>query len=217
MFRNIKTVIFDWDGTLHKSMVIYEKAFIKAYHYLEQFHNYPKKTWKTSEIKQFLGQNPKEMWQSFKPALDQQTIDKVINLISDDMKQSILNKEAILYDGALDVLKYLKSKGYHLIYLSNSKTYYMDLMKQTFDLDLYFDDMICSEMFDYLPKKDILAKVMPKLQKNMVMIGDRSLDIETGKHNRILTIGCTFGYGEIDELNDANLIIEDIRDLLEIL
>ena len=31
MFSDIKTIIFDWDGTLHESMIIYKDAFQKAY------------------------------------------------------------------------------------------------------------------------------------------------------------------------------------------
>lgn len=32
------------------------------------------------------------------------------------MTEKIRNKEAVLYDGALETLRYLKDKGYHLLY-----------------------------------------------------------------------------------------------------
>lgn len=217
MFRKVKTIIFDWDGTLHNSIVIYQKAFLKAYQYLIDNHGFPVKAWHQNEIQKFLGQNPKEMWATFTPKLSTDVIETVSLIVSTSMKESILQGEAVLYPDAMDTLKYLKKKGYHLVYLSNSKIYYMDLMRQTFDLNKYFDTMLCSEMYDFIPKKDILKQEISRFDKDMVMIGDRELDIETGIYNKIYTIGCTYGYGDPYELNQADALIENIKDLKELL
>jgi len=213
----IKTIVFDWDGTLHDSMKIYKKAFLKAYQYLVDHEYALEKEWKDEEIYVFLGKNPKEMWECFEPKLTKEVIDIVSPMISKSMEESIQKNEAVLYPGALEVLTYLKKKGYKLIYLSNSKTYYMNAMDKTFKLYLIFDMMLCSEMYNFISKKHILERVIQSLPKDIIVIGDRYLDIETGIYNQVRTIGCTYGYGTSKELENADLRIDDIRDLMKIL
>ena len=215
-FSQVKTIVFDWDGTLHDSMKIYKKAFLEAYQYLVDQKHAPNKVWKDEDIQVFLGKNPKEMWESFEPKLSKEVIESASGIISKSMEKSITNHEAVLYHYALDTLEYLKNKGYKLIYLSNSKTYYMNAMDNAFNLCKYFDMMLCSEMYNFISKKYILERVIKSLPKEIVMIGDRDLDIETGKYNQTLTIGCSYGYGTSNELENADLIINDIQKLREI-
>ena len=212
----IKTIVFDWDGTLHDSMKIYKKAFLKAYQYLVDHKYALKKDWKDEEIHTFLGKNPKEMWESFEPKLTKEVIDIVSPMISKSMEESILNNEAVLYPYALETLKYLKNKGYKLVYLSNSKTYYMNAMDKAFNLCEIFDMMLCSEMYSFISKKYILERVIQSLPKDIIVIGDRDLDIETGIYNQALTIGCSYGYGTSKELEKANLQIQDIKELMNL-
>jgi len=214
--KNIKTIFFDYDGTLHDSMKIYMPAFLKAYEYLVQNQLAPKRTWSISDIKVFLGQNPKEMWEMFEPKLNAEIIQKVSQIISTNMKEDIDSNHAILYDGSIEVLQYLKSKGYRLVYLSNSKIYYMEAHQKSFNLSKYFDLILCSEMFDFIPKKNILEQIKNEFPGEMVMIGDRIHDMESGYYNNIHTIACDYGYGTEEELKNAELRIKDIRDLINI-
>lgn len=215
--KKYHTIIFDYDGTLHESLAIYQKAFLKAYDYLVEENLQPKRDWTAQEIGAFLGQNPKEMWGSFKPSLSDEVIQYVSSLIGEEMKAAILRGEAKLYDNTLYVLETLKKEGYHLVYLSNSKTYYMEAHRNAFELDQYFDSMICSEMYNYIPKKHILERVKQAFEAPMLMVGDRIHDMETGYHNRIDTVACTYGYGTEAELKDATYHISDIKELLNIL
>jgi phosphoglycolate phosphatase len=211
--KNIKTIIFDYDGTIHDSLKIYQKSFIEAYTFLYNLGKVPKRVWTKDEIKLFLGKNPKEMWADFEPKLDQETINQASQIISKSMSDQIMNNEAILYDGALDVLAYLKSKKYHLIYLSNSKRYYMDVNRKVFSLDDYFDLMICSEDYNYLTKSEILKRIKSTLKQEIAIVGDRFHDMDAGIENNILTIACDYGYGAPHELNEAFLHIKDIKEL----
>jgi phosphoglycolate phosphatase len=217
MFNNVKTIIFDYDGTIHDSLVIYQKAFIEAYQFLFNRGKVPKRVWLKDEIKLFLGKNPKEMWADFEPKLDQDTISQASQIISKSMSDQIQNNQAVLYEGAIETLKYLRSKKYTLVYLSNSKRYYMDVNREKFKLDLYFDLMICSEDYHYITKTDILKRIKPSLKGDHVIIGDRFHDMDAGRDNQILTIACDYGYGLQSELKDAMLHIQDIRQLKDIL
>lgn len=213
--NDVRTIVFDWDGTLHESMLIYKPAFLKAYEYMVKHKIAKKKIWVDAEIEAFLGKNPKEMWESFTPKLSSSTIEKVSSIISEHMLSLIKKKKARLYDGALDVLKELKQNGFVLVYLSNSKTYYMEAMREAFQLDDYFDFMQCSEMYDYIPKPEILRKIKSVLPQKILMVGDRYLDIDTGVENDAYTIGCLYGYGSIEELNHADKHIKSILELIQ--
>lgn len=215
-FKKTKTIIFDWDGTIHQSMAIYYEAFLKAYHYLENQGYAPQRHFTEYDVSQFLGMNPKEMWLSLLPELTDHIFHQASMIISESMKKSIALGHAKLYPQAEEVLTYLKEKGYQLIYLSNSKIYYMEAMKEAFKLERFFDQFHVSEMYDYIPKHEILTKFIETLDAPMIMIGDRSSDIETGRYNNIYTIGALYGYGNEKELEKADLKIQKISDLLQL-
>lgn len=215
--HDIKTIIFDWDGTLHESMAIYQEAFTKAYNELVSLGYTPHKIFTQDEISSFLGKNPLEMWHTLLPNLDHDIYNKAIMSISLSMKTSIESNKAKLYPDALNVLTYLKQKGYKLHYLSNSKIYYMEAMKKAFSLDKYFDSFHVSEMYDYIPKHMILEKIKHGFESPMIMIGDRDSDMIAGQYNHLLTIGCLYGYGQEEELANADVKIKQLSDLYTIL
>lgn len=212
-----KTLFFDYDGTIHDSIHIYYLAFLKAYHYLVEQGLQPERAWKREDMKVFLGQNPLEMWGSFRPKLESETINFVIKMVGEEMTKALENGEGRLFNGALETLSYLKDKGYTLVYLSNSKIYYMENQKRIFGLDRFFQDFVVSEQYGYIPKKDILKTILHKYEGPFVMIGDRIHDMESGHANNIDTIACHYGYGEEVEFKGATYHIQDIRALKDLL
>ncbi len=214
-FNNIKTLIFDYDGTIHNSLKIYKPAFLKAYEFLVHEGYKPTKSFKDSEIASFLGQSPKEMWDTFGKGLDQSVKNHASQIISNVMAEMIDNGEAQLYNHAMDTLKTLKSRGYTLVFLSNCRIDYMEKHKQLFDLGDVFRDMVCAEAYDYIEKYEIFNQIKTRYDPKMVMIGDRKHDIKTGINNHLFTIGCTYGFGTKDELSQADYLIDDITELLD--
>ncbi|MGE5628055.1 MAG: HAD family hydrolase [Solirubrobacterales bacterium] len=212
-FENVKTIFFDYDGTLHNGMKIYAPAFREAYAYLvEQGYAKPK-DWSEAEISYWLGFNPKEMWENFMPNIEVEERRKCSKIISEKMGAATLEGKAELYDGSIEALSYLKAKGYHLIFISNCKIYYKESHCKIFNLDRYFERMIAAEEFDFIPKDEILKSILNDYPKDMVMVGDRFQDIECGRKNHIYTIGCSYGYGSPEELDQADLVIESITEL----
>jgi len=211
-----KTIVFDYDGTLHESIHIYYPAFIKVYEELVEKGLQPKRDWKQDEVTKFLGMNTKEMWASFKPALSEEAIKIASARVGEEMRARILKGDAKLYKNSIEVLEKLKKEGYTLVYLSNSKTYYMEFHKKNFSLDKYFDYFMVSEQYDYIPKEDILKTVLDKLPKPVLVVGDRTHDMQAGIKNNLDTCGCLYGYGSVDEFKDATYMISDIKEVLEI-
>ncbi|MCY6960531.1 HAD family hydrolase [Clostridium brassicae] len=213
IFKNVKTVFFDYDGTIHNSMYIYKPALKKAYNYLIQEGVVEDRDLKDEEIKYWLGFNSIEMWKRFIPGLPEDIKTKAREIVGDEMKKSVKEQRAVLYEGALETLSYLKKRGYHLVFVSNCGQYYKDIHNEAFGLDKYFEELAYAEEYKFVPKYEYLKEVMKKYPKDMVMVGDRYHDIKAGKNNNIYTIGCDYGFATEGELKEADLIIWDIREI----
>ncbi len=217
MFDDVKTIFFDYDGTIHNSIKIYAPAFRKAYDYLIEKEVVSNKIWSDDEISYWLGFSVEAMWQQFMPDLDSKLGDEASKMIGEEMLRLINKGEVVFYDGAVETLSYLKEKGYRLIFISNCSISYRDIARDMLGLGKYFEEMVCSEEYGYIPKHEILSMIKDKYPQKMVMIGDRFQDIEAGTKNGIQTIGCSYGFHRPDELNEADLIINDIKELMNIL
>lgn len=212
-FKDIRTIFFDYDGTIHDSIIIYAPAFRKAYDFLIEKGLAENRIWSDEEISYWLGFNPQDMWENFMPSLNKELRQQCSNIIGEEMKLLIEQGKPVLYEGALETLEYLKNKGYHLVFISNCKTYYKECHSRLFNLDRYFQTFICSEEYNFIPKYDILKTIKNIYPKNMVIIGDRKQDIEAGKKNDIYTIGCTYGFAQAGELDEADILIGSINEL----
>ncbi len=216
-FREIKTIYFDYDGTLHNSIHLYAPAFRKAYDFLVKAGAAENKEWTDKEISYWLGYNPSDMWKSFMPSLKDELRQQCSNIIGEEMIKLIEQGKSQLYEGAVEALEYLKRNGYHLIFISNCKAYYKAAHAKYFHLDHYFEELVCSEDYAFVSKDIILAKLKLNYPEKMLIVGDRNQDIEAGKKNNIYTIGCRYGYATEGELEEADLVIDHILDLKQLL
>lgn len=212
-YKDIKTIFFDYDGTIHNSIKVYAPAFKKAYSYLVEEGLAEPKEWNEKEISYWLGFNSIEMWKNFMPELSDEYKNRCRKMIGEEIKKLTEQGKAVLYEGALQTLEYLKSKGYHLIFISNCGNYYMNLHNKVFNLDKYFEEMVCSEKYKFIPKYEILQHIMKNYPKDMVIVGDRKHDVECGKYNNIYAIGCSYGFAVDGEIANADLIIDSITEL----
>lgn len=215
--KDIKTIFFDYDGTLHESIRLYAPAFRKCFEYLVSIGVAEDREWSDEEISVWLGYNKNEMWQAFMPELPDEIKSHAGKIIGYEMGVLTDNGLASLYDGTIEVLSYLKKKGYRLVFLSNCSNQYMNSHRKLFKLDQYFDAYYTAEEFNYIPKHEILSKVIGNYPKECVMVGDRDKDIEAGIKNSITTIGCSYGYGDSSELEAADYMLDDINRLIELL
>ena len=83
----VKTIIFDYDGTIHNTLGIYEPAFREAYQWLSEQNVVEEQKIETAQIAGWLGLNSKEMWDTFLPELDQRYKDhKMISSVLQSCK-----------------------------------------------------------------------------------------------------------------------------------
>lgn len=213
----VKTIYFDFDGTLHDSVKIYSPAFRKAYDFLVENNKAEPREWKDEEISRWLGYTRIEMWDDFMKDLDDNFKDSAGAIIGREMQNQMLSGNGRLYGNTKEVLQSLKKRGFKLVFLSNCSIRYMEAAITTFNLHGYFDDMICSEMYDFIPKHEVLKIIKDKYPMNQVIMGDRFHDIEAGVKNGIYSVYCEYGYGEEKEGDMASAKIKDIIEILALI
>ena len=84
-----KTIIFDYDGTIHHTLGIYEPAFRETYQWLTEQKVTEEREIGSVEIAGWLGLNSKEMWNTFLPELDQSYKEQASRMV--DRKSTRLN------------------------------------------------------------------------------------------------------------------------------
>jgi phosphoglycolate phosphatase len=216
MFKGVRTIILDYDGTLHDSTRNYIHAFKQAYAYLVEAGYAAPRDWADAEITKWLGYSSKAMWENFMPDLDEEIRSKASKMIGQILLEKAQTGQAILYEGSLETLQALKEKGYRLVFLSNCSRAYMEAHRESFGLDRYFDGMYCTEDFSFIPKYEIFESIN-RFPGGYLIVGDRFQDIEVAEHHPVSTVGCRYGFGFPGELDSADALIDDIRELNDLL
>lgn len=100
----VKTIIFDYDGTIHNTLGIYESAFREVYQWLSEQNVVEEQKIETAQIAGWLGLNSKEMWDTFLPELDQRYKDQASAIVGDSMVRQIRKHRAVWYPGSYLVI-----------------------------------------------------------------------------------------------------------------
>lgn len=110
------------------------------------------------------------------------------------------------YPGIREMLEALKAEG-HKLYVATSKPEAMSVeILEHFDLAKYFDQICGATMDTSRSSKEAVIEYL--LQQNgradnMIMVGDTKFDVIGAKAHGIPTIGVSWGYGEIADMEKA--------------
>ena len=214
--KNIKSIIFDFDATLHDTIKIYYPAFSEGVKILKE-HGYAKDFELSEEnVKRFLGEKPNFAYDLLAKDADEDFKIEVMTHVGQKMDENVKNKIGKLYDGTEEVLEKL-SKTYDLYILSNCRESYLDQALDIYGIKKYFKKYYAAETFDFIPKDEIINQERKNLKEEIIFVGDRHHDIDAAHKNNLRSIFCTYGFGPEDEGKDATYKINSIREMLEIL
>ena len=132
--------------------------------------------------------------------------------------------ENFVYPGFVTMLEKLKAAGKTLLIATSKPTVVAEMVISFFELDKYFSFIGGSELNGERSDKGEIIQFT--LEQNditelnrCVMIGDRKHDIIGAKKAGITGIGVLYGYGDYNELSEANAdyIVKDVDELSELL
>lgn len=126
------------------------------------------------------------------------------------------------YPGIPELLRSLKEAG-HSLYVATSKPEVMAVeIMEKFELSAYFD-LICGALLDQ--SRDSKAAVIAYLLEQIggveraVMVGDTAFDVIGAAAHGIPTIGVSWGYGKVEDMEKAGAaaIANSPQELFELL
>ena len=188
-----KTIIFDYDGTIHHTLGIYEPAFRETYQWLTEQKAAEEREIGSAEIAGWLGFNSKEMWNTFLPELDQSYKEQASRMVGDLMVRQIRKHKAVWYPGA--------------------EASYREAHWKEFGMERWFDHFYDCESYGFRPKTEIVQEIIREYTGPYLVVGDRRQDLECARACKSPFIGCLYGYGERGELNGADHLAEHIEDI----
>jgi phosphoglycolate phosphatase len=129
-------------------------------------------------------------------------------------------RENRLYEGIPDMLSALGVKS-RLVLVTAKHQDSAERILELFELRPHFSGVFGSEPSGFLAdKRDLIRHTMETLgldSSETVIVGDRIHDIEGGRHNGIVTVGATWGYGTSGELADAHHLCHSPQEVAALL
>ena len=207
-----KAIIFDSDGTLFNTF----ELIVSAYKHVANTHELREPT--PEEVRAQLGKALPDIFMHFYPDAN---IESLLHTNNEYVAANAMKSEA--FQGVADLLKHLQGQGLKLGVLTSGSVKVLDILGHH-KLDGYFSSVVHHERVKNAkpdPEGFLLAcdecEVTPQ---EAIMIGDTTVDIQTGKNARALaTIAVTHGTGLLKDLQDSKptYITSDIAGIRRII
>lgn len=206
----IKCALFDLDGTLVNSI----DDLAGACNLLLHKYGY-KADWTLDDYKQFVGNGAKKLVsRAFGDSLDDDTLDAryaEFKTIYDEIK---LNN-AHAYDGIVEQLEILKSKGIKLAVITNKPDKAAKGMVEHIFGKGYFDFIIgCVDGTPVKPDPTTTKMALNALNakpSEAIYFGDSEVDVRTAKNANVECVACSWGFRSFSTLFNENpdIIIDE--------
>ncbi|MGP1413860.1 MAG: HAD family hydrolase [Bacillales bacterium] len=212
-FDNGKFIFFDLDGTLINTL----KGITVALNNTLNYFNYPF-TYEYDEVKNFLGHGARYLYMSAtkKDFLDE---DEYIYF---SKEYSINQNLSEVFEGVIDGLKILQSKGFKLfIYSNKPDNLLQDICKEKLDEIKFVKIQGNIKEYPVKPDPTLLNKIINDYslnKENGYYVGDSEVDLLLSRNCGLKSILVLFGFGNYEtiNLNDAYKTVNKFEEILEI-
>lgn len=208
-------LIFDMDGTLFQTNLILEDALEATFEKLRMKKLWNEKT-PIDKYREIMGVPLPVVWKTLCP---QHTLEvhNISNLwFLDELIRQIKKGNSALYEGVEETLAFLSQK-YPLYIASNGQIPYLQAIVEQYQLNRFIKGVYSIDMIQSGNKSDLvhLVKSENGIEEGYV-IGDRSSDIKAALDNDLVSIGVRFDFAQEDELNKANYVIDNFKEILTV-
>jgi HAD superfamily hydrolase (TIGR01549 family) len=202
------TFIFDWDGTLSTSTFA-----VRLSRFLRRRYS---ASYVTAHVKEYA-----------RKGINVKDLTTVINAEKANKRyEALYNLYAMIFmpkikPGAIEVLKFLKSKGKRVIIFSDSKSYRLLYEVRRLGVSKYIDFVLGASTIDsYKPDPSGLLFIIKKYKankKSCVYIGDMVTDVLTAKLAGISSCGVSDGFDSTSLLSSSkpDYIYDSLNNMLE--
>ncbi|MBZ0135525.1 MAG: HAD hydrolase-like protein [Planctomycetes bacterium] len=218
--NSLEAVAFDMDGTLLNSGIFGVRAIELAFEELIADGVLPgvEAVPGADAIRGQIGKPPIEFYAGLIPDNLAHRARDLHERASHHERSLLRNGSGRMFDGARELLVGLRERGLKLLLVSNCDTGYMDSVVETFALDDVLHFRAAAGRSADVNKTGELKRGLETVgAKTGIMVGDRFHDHDAARANGLWFVGCTYGYGGRNELAGADALIDDIRELTNLL
>ncbi len=207
-----KYILFDLDGTLTDP---YEGITKSVQYALNAFGI---KDEPLPKLKKFIGPPLKESFMEYY-GFDGAKAESAVEKYRERFRDTGIFENQI-YDGAAQLLSFLKDNGFILAIASSKPTEFVERILEHFHIRNYFDNVTGSFMDGRRTKKsEVVGAVLEALEitekAQVLMVGDRYHDVEGAAAVGVDCAGVSFGYGGREELEaaGATVVVDNFNEL----
>ncbi|HVN67690.1 MAG TPA: HAD-IA family hydrolase [Candidatus Sulfotelmatobacter sp.] len=206
----IELIIFDLDGTLTDSIPPAIAAIQKMLGQL----GYPVKS--AAEVHRYVGWGELPLITGSIGTEEEDKVSAAMRLYEKYYREEGL-PAVPLYPHVKEILEYFKSKTKAII--SNKKSAFIDILLKNHHLAFYFREVLGGDNAPCLkPDPCAILEMLKKYnvpKERALLVGDMTVDIETGRNAGIKTCGVTYGFDGKDKLAAAgpDFLIADLLEL----
>lgn len=212
----MKTIIFDFDGTLadtRQSIVQTIQATLKELHLSEA---------EEEQIKRLIGLPLRDTFVQAGHIQDADLLEKAIRIYREKY-QTISLHSVCLFPHVKDTLKGLHRQGITIAVASSKGKEALSQLLQSLDIRQYIT-MMCGEqdVKNKKPAPDMVLKILSETQtepQDTLVVGDTTYDVAMGQNAGCHTCGVTYGNHTREQLEQqgADYVIDGFRGIRDII
>ena len=210
---SIKLIIFDLDGTLTDSLADLTDT---TNHMLARFS---RPALAQEQVRKLVGQGARNLVERAMTGAAAGEIEDALRIFLAYNDAHIAEKTR-LYPGVKDSLELLQAGQREMAVISNKHVALCRKLLAALGIDGYFRAVLGADSLPFRkPSPEPLLKLIRDFgvsAAETVMVGDSINDIAAGRGAGAVTIGCTYGYGDVSELAEADYRISRFVDLAEL-
>lgn len=211
--KAIKTIIFDLDGTLFQTEGLAIPAFRDTMKRLREECLYTGPVPEDHVLLSMLGKTNVQIWNELLNNPEPAVMLKADDYMLEYEMSYLRHGHGIPYPGVRETLEDLRNNGYRLCIASNGGLGYVTGVAE-YHFGGLFTDIYSAGGYKTASKVELVKLIVERYQDGEhVMVGDRSSDIEAGKKNGIITIGCIYGFGNQEEVEGSDYQITRFPEL----
>lgn len=213
----LTSVIFDMDGTLFQTDTILELSLDDTFRHLRSLDKWSKAT-PIDQYRKIMGVPLPEVWETLLPDHSSTDRERTDAYFLDRLVENIRSGKGALYPNVKEVFRYLKENNCSIFIASNGLTEYLKAIVHYYQLDYWVTETFSIQQIVSLNKSDLVHSIIKKYGiTDGAVVGDRLSDINAAKDNDLVAIGCNFDFAREDELSYADIVVDDLIELLSII
>ncbi|MFZ7825767.1 HAD family hydrolase [Priestia sp. 40] len=212
----LQSLIFDMDGTLFQTDKILEISLDDTFNHLRTLNQWDAST-PIDKYREIMGVPLPKVWEALLPNHSDEIRKYTDAYFLNRLVENIRNGKGALYPNVKEIFSFLKENNCSIYIASNGLKDYLKAIVDYYDLNNWVTETFSIQQIQTLDKGDLVKTIIKKYDiKSAAVVGDRLSDINAAKDNNLLAVGCNFDFAQAGELAQADVVINDLIELRNI-